>query len=122
MDITAESYWHDIAHLVRWLDDNPAFFGDALQWRVGKIVEEVGEAQEALGALAGQNPRKTSGAPAVGALSRIEPLAAELADVIITASVALLTLTPAADRHLAARLQRARARTSTPVVRQGVPS
>lgn len=121
MDITETPYWRDIAAITRWLDDHPAFFGDPLQWRVGKIVEEIGEAQEALGALAGQNPRKKSAAPAVGALSRIDPLAAELADVIITASVALLTLTSNADEHLAARLHLARTR-ATRTRRQGVPS
>lgn len=108
MDITADLYWQHIAVITRWLDSHPALFGDALQWRIGKITEEVGEVHAALVALAGQNPRKS---PVPGA-SRVDHLAAELADVIVTASVALLTLTPNADQHLTARLDLIRQRTS----------
>ncbi len=94
-------YWDRIAVITRWLDTHPAHWGDPLMWRVGKIVEEAGEAWTALASLAGQNPRKTAAAPGVG---RVDQLACELAQVVVTASVALLTLTPRADEHLAACL------------------
>ncbi|WP_086668050.1 MazG-like family protein [Lentzea kentuckyensis] len=101
MDITRDPYWQRIANITRWLDDHPACYGDALQWRVGKIAEELGEAHEAMGAMAGQNPRKLTPNTRAG---NVEHLAAELADVIVTASVALFTLTPSADRQLTRRL------------------
>jgi len=94
-------YWQHIAAITRWLDDHPAYYGDALQWRVGKIAEELGEAHQALGAMAGQNPRKLT--PETRGRNAGH-LAAELSDVIVTASVALLTLTPAADTQLTRRL------------------
>lgn len=105
MDPYSGHYWHSIGLVCSWLDAHPALYGDALQWRVGKITEEVGEAQAALGAMAQQNPRKpnTGGSPT-------GRLAAELCDVIITASVALHTLTPAPDEQLETRLDAIRAR------------
>lgn len=101
MDPTQETYWQRIAAITRWLDDHPAHYGDALQWRVGKIMEELGEAHEAMGAMAGQNPRKLT--PETRGRT-VEHLAAELSDVIVTACVALFTLTPSADKQLTRRL------------------
>jgi len=116
MDLYFEPYWRDVGHLVAWLDAHPALYGDALQWRVGKIVEEVGEAQAALGAIAQQNPRKT-GITGNG-ISPTARLAAELCDVIITASVALHTLTPAPAEQVAARIDAIRER----ITPQGEPA
>lgn len=101
MDITRDPYWQHIAAITRWLDDHPAYYGDALQWRIGKIAEELGEAHAAMGAMAGQNPRKHTPENRV---RTVDNLAAELSDVIVTACVALFTLTPAADKHVAHRV------------------
>lgn len=114
---TTEQYWQDIAAITRWLDEHPPFYGDALQWRVGKIMEELGEAHEAMGAMAGQNPRKVTH-DSRG--RNVAHLAAELSDVIVTASVALFTLTPSADKQLARRLNVIHERITT--TRNGVPS
>lgn len=107
-------YWDRISLITGWLDNHPAHWGDPLVWRVGKIVEEAGEAWEALATLAGQNPRKLTPAPGVG---RVDQLACELAQVIVTASVALLTLTPRADQHLSACLDVILQRLTQPVAR-----
>jgi hypothetical protein len=110
MDLTQDTYWQRIGAITRWLDDHPAYYGDALQWRVGKIVEEVGEAQTAMGIMAGQNPRKRT--PETRGRN-VEHLAAELSDVIVTACVALLTLTPSADKQLTRRLNLIHERVTT---------
>jgi len=110
VDPTQEPYWQHIAAITRWLDEHPAYYGDALQWRVGKIAEELGEAHEAMGAMAGQNPRKHTPESRV---RTVDHLAAELSDVIVTASVALFTLTPSADRQLTRRVHLIRERVTT---------
>jgi hypothetical protein len=65
-----------------WLEQNPAEWGATIQWRIGKLVEEVGEVQAALIATAGQNPRKP-------ATDSFDDVVKELADVVITAQAAL---------------------------------
>ncbi|MFG3548448.1 MazG-like family protein [Streptomyces sp. NPDC047725] len=71
---------------------------EGLLLRVLKLSEEVGEVAEAVIGATGQNPRK-------GVSHTWEDVEAELCDVVITAMVALRTLTPEApevfDRHLA---------------------
>lgn len=79
------SFWRDIDELIKWLDGHRPAFGDRLQWRIQKIGEEFGEVLEALGLAAGQNPRKNDGIPTLDLTDTV----AELADVVITALVAL---------------------------------
>ncbi|WP_189940421.1 MazG-like family protein [Streptomyces aurantiogriseus] len=82
-----------------WLDaDQPIAGREALLLRVLKLSEEVGEVAQAVIGVTGQNPRK-------GTSHTWEDVESELCDVVITALVALRTLTPGAPevfaRHLA---------------------
>ncbi|MFF8274989.1 MazG-like family protein [Streptomyces lateritius] len=67
--------------------------------RVLKLSEEVGEVAEAVIGATGQNPRK-------GASHTWQDVESELCDVIITAMVALRTLTPEAAEVFAGHLRR----------------
>ncbi|MGY6025130.1 MazG-like family protein [Streptomyces spinosirectus] len=91
--------WPAIDELWEWLDANRPHGGDqALLLRVLKLSEEVGEVAQAVIGATGQNPRK-------GVTHTWEDVQGELCDVVITALVALRTLTPEArevfTRHLA---------------------
>ncbi|WP_329216658.1 MazG-like family protein [Streptomyces sp. NBC_01485] len=94
----AADLWPTIDALWTWLDANQARDGrEALLLRMLKLSEEVGEvAQAAIGAT-GQNPRK-------GTTHTWDDVQGELCDVVITALVALRTLTPEPEavfvRHL----------------------
>nr|WP_280889306.1 MazG-like family protein [Streptomyces sp. LBL] len=82
-----------------WLDANRANGGDqGLLLRMLKLSEEVGEVAQAVIGATGQNPRK-------GVTHTWEDVQGELCDVVITALVALRTLTPDTrevfTRHLA---------------------
>ncbi len=68
-----------------------------------KLSEEVGEVSEAVIGATGQNPRK-------GVTHTWEDVQAELCDVVITALVALRTLTPEAREVFARHLERVRER------------
>lgn len=93
-----EQTWETVHRLVQWLDENDNATPDtALLQRLLKIQEEAGEvAQAAIGATKG-NPRK-------GHSHTWEDVQAELCDVILTAMVALRTLTPAAEKVFQERL------------------
>ncbi|MEV0095233.1 MazG-like family protein [Streptomyces sp. NPDC050738] len=67
--------------------------------RILKLSEEVGEVAQAVIGATGQNPRK-------GASHTWQDVEAELCDVIITAMVALRTLTPDASGTFGAHLGR----------------
>ncbi|MFI6661601.1 MazG-like family protein [Streptomyces sp. NPDC050523] len=91
--------WPAIDELWTWLDANRLHGGDdGLLLRVLKLSEEVGEVAQAVIGATGQNPRK-------GVTHTWEDVQGELCDVVITALVALRTLTPEArevfTRHLA---------------------
>jgi NTP pyrophosphatase (non-canonical NTP hydrolase) len=79
----------DIASVVRasvaWLDDANGRDQAALTFRILKVVEEAGEAAAAWIGAAGNNPRK-------GVTHTRGDVAAELADVAITALVAIESL------------------------------
>jgi len=96
--------WNDIERLHHYHRDVPAEF------RVLKIAEEVGEAAEALIGLRGLNKRK-------GTCRTRDDLLDELADVIITAAVAMASVTDGdtgeARSHFGRRLQTITARTGT---------
>jgi NTP pyrophosphatase (non-canonical NTP hydrolase) len=94
-----------VARATAWLDAHNGRSQHEVTHRILKLVEEVGEvAQAPIGQL-GQNPRK-------GVTHSRDDVAAELADVVVTAPVALhsLDLDPATvlackARAIAARLE-----------------
>ncbi|MFF7329027.1 MazG-like family protein [Streptomyces sp. NPDC008150] len=73
--------------------------GEELLSRVLKLSEEVGEVAQAVIGATGQNPRK-------GVTHTWQDVESELCDVVITALVALRTLTPDARRVFAGHLAR----------------
>jgi NTP pyrophosphatase (non-canonical NTP hydrolase) len=92
-------FWPAIDALWTWLDSNrPPGDQAGLLLRMLKLSEEVGEVAQAVIGATGHNPRK-------GVSHSWEDVQAELCDVVITALVALRTLTPEArevfHRHLA---------------------
>ncbi len=114
-----ESYAQELKTLVEWVDewldsavsdiykDQPL----AQDWaRVSKVVEEAGEAINALIGISGQNPRK-------GTYADTADLVGELADVALTGIYAIQHFTKDADRTLSVLLDKARyhrARIETP--------
>ncbi|MFR0352234.1 MazG-like family protein [Streptomyces sediminimaris] len=91
--------WSSVDALWTWLDADRRHDGEeGLLLRVLKLSEEVGEVAQAVIGATGQNPRK-------GVTHTWEDVQGELCDVVITALVALRTLTPEArevfTRHLA---------------------
>ncbi|MFE9607611.1 MazG-like family protein [Streptomyces sp. NPDC006012] len=91
--------WTAIDELWAWLDAHGPHDGSqTLLLRLLKLSEEVGEVAQAVIGVTGQNPRK-------GVTHTWEDVRAELCDVVITALIALRTLTPDAreefTRHLA---------------------
>ncbi|MET9731646.1 MazG-like family protein [Streptomyces sp. NPDC006458] len=91
--------WDGVDALWEWLDQNPDYGGrEGLLLRLLKIQEEVGEVAQAVIGVTGQNPRK-------GVTHTWDDVQAELCDVVITAMIALRSLTPDAretfTRHLA---------------------
>jgi hypothetical protein len=98
--------WRHVAALVAWLDAANPRTDHEVACRVMKLAEETGEAVAAYIGMAGQNPRK-------GICATVADLASELCDVIVTAMVALATVTGSADDaeaslqiHLTARFTR----------------
>ncbi|MFE4961331.1 MazG-like family protein [Streptomyces sp. NPDC056660] len=94
----APDLWTSVEDLWTWLDANRTRDGETgLLLRMLKLTEEVGEVAEAVIGATGQNPRK-------GVTHTWEDVQGELCDVVITALVALRTLTPDAEgvfgRHL----------------------
>lgn len=90
--------WDTIDRLRIWLDAGSGVAPERdLLLRMLKLSEEVGEVAQAVIGAVGQNPRK-------GLSHAWQDVEAELCDVIVTAMVALRTLTPDAaatfDRHL----------------------
>ncbi|MET7699717.1 MazG-like family protein [Streptomyces sp. NPDC005485] len=93
-----EEVWKAIDDLHAWLDANKAVDGpEALLLRVLKLSEEVGEVAQAVIGATGQNPRK-------GTSHTWDDVRSELCDVVITALVALRTLTPDAREVFATHL------------------
>ena len=96
--------WTGIEDLWTWVDANRPLEGrEGLLLRILKLSEEVGEVSEAVIGATGQNPRK-------GVTHTWDDVQAELCDVVITALIALRTLTPDTqevfDRHLARVMER----------------
>ncbi|MFJ4538122.1 MazG-like family protein [Streptomyces tibetensis] len=96
--------WTTIDTLWEWLDNSQPIEGrEAVLLRILKLSEEVGEVSEAVIGATGQNPRK-------GLTHTWEDVQAELCDVVITALVALRTLTPEARDVFGGHLERVRER------------
>jgi NTP pyrophosphatase (non-canonical NTP hydrolase) len=94
------STWDTVAGLHAWLDratDLPP--GQDTLLRMLKLSEEVGEVASAVIGVTGQNPRK-------GVTHTWQDVESELCDVIITAMVALRTITPDAAEVFEAHLRR----------------
>ncbi|MES5825116.1 MazG-like family protein [Streptomyces sp. RG80] len=101
---TTPELWEGVEALWAWLESNRPVSGqEALLLRMLKLSEEVGEVAQAVIGVTGQNPRK-------GTTHTWEDVQAELCDVVITALMALRTLTPDTrevfDRHLARVMER----------------
>lgn len=102
--------WRHVATLVAWLDAANPRTDHEVACRVMKLAEETGEAVSAYIGMTGQNPRK-------GVCATRDDLTGELCDVIVTAMVALATITGTAagaetrlQAHLTARFTRLLAR------------
>ncbi|MFE6099000.1 MazG-like family protein [Streptomyces laurentii] len=92
--------WDTVTRLHAWLTAHQTLPpGQEVLLRVLKLAEEVGETAQAVIGATGQNPRK-------GHSHTWQDVEAELSDVIITAMVALRTLTPAAPEVFATHLHR----------------
>jgi NTP pyrophosphatase (non-canonical NTP hydrolase) len=96
--------WSGIDDLWTWVDGNRPLDGrEDLLLRMLKLSEEVGEVAQAVIGVTGQNPRK-------GVTHTWDDVQGELCDVVITALVALRTLTPDTQqvftRHLARVMER----------------
>ncbi|MEV6203953.1 MazG-like family protein [Streptomyces sp. NPDC051771] len=99
-----EDTWTTVTRLHDWLTAHQTLPpGQEILLRVLKLSEEVGEAAQAVIGATGQNPRK-------GNSHTWEDVEAELCDVVITAMVALRTLTPDASAVFARHLNRVAAR------------
>ncbi|MEW2291413.1 MazG-like family protein [Streptomyces sp. NPDC006743] len=107
-DHPAVEPWATIDALWAWLDGHRAHDSrETLLLRMLKLSEEVGEAAQAVIGATGQNPRK-------GTTHTWQDVEAELCDVVITAMVALRTLTPDAGEVFAHHLARVRERSLGP--------
>ncbi|TPQ19187.1 MazG-like family protein [Streptomyces sporangiiformans] len=106
---TDDGLWEAVGHLQEWLvRAQPARPPqETLLLRMLKLSEEVGEVAEAVIGATGQNPRK-------GTSHTWDDVQSELCDVIITAAVALRTLTPDAREVFTAHLDRVRERSLGP--------
>ncbi|UQI46406.1 MazG-like family protein [Streptomyces sp. HU2014] len=94
-----EHIWATVARLKEWLDEsNPAPDRTHRTMRVLKLTEEIGEVAQAVIGATRYNPRK-------GASHTWHDVEQELCDVILTAMVALRTLTPDAGKVFAERLE-----------------
>lgn len=95
-----EHTWDAVNRLKTWLDDASHLPADTERLlRLMKLSEEVGEVTQAVIGVTGQNPRK-------GFTHTWEDVQAELCDVILTAMVALATVTPDARAVFADRIDR----------------
>jgi NTP pyrophosphatase (non-canonical NTP hydrolase) len=102
---TVDALWH-------WLEtsrapDDARDPRDVLLLRMLKLSEEVGEAAQAVIGATGQNPRK-------GVTHSWQDVESELCDVVITALVALRTLTPDTREVFMGHLARVATRSVTP--------
>lgn len=99
-DAVAPELWTTVDALWSWLEsDQPVTGREGLLLRMLKLQEEVGETAQAVIGATGQNPRK-------GVSHTWEDVQSELCDVVITALVALRSLTPEPERVFTRHLER----------------
>lgn len=108
--------WGTIEQIVNWLDTNSTLPPDTEKLlRIMKLTEEAGEVTQAVTGTLGQNPRK-------GITHTWDDVQAELCDVILTAMVALTTLTPDARQTFQSHLARVAGRSlSQPRTASAIP-
>ena len=95
-----DDVWDSIGEIVDWLDTSSTLPPETERLlRIMKITEEAGEVSQAVTGTIGQNPRK-------GITHTWDDVTAELCDVILTAMVALTTLTPDAPKVFGEHLVR----------------
>lgn len=100
--------WKTVTDLVAWLDSINGRDQEEIGLRILKLTEEVGEVAQAWIGVVGQNPRK-------GVTHSACDVRDELVDVMVTAAVALASLTDDPAAVLDAKLQQiAAARLSAP--------
>ncbi|EFE65824.1 conserved hypothetical protein [Streptomyces viridosporus ATCC 14672] len=99
--------WSTIRDLVAWLNAENGYSPDEISLRILKLSEEVGEAAQAWIGVRGQNPRK-------GVTHTTTDVADELCDVIVTAAVALASISDDPEEHLRAKLAKIASRPRTP--------
>ncbi|MEU6908083.1 MazG-like family protein [Streptomyces coeruleorubidus] len=107
--------WATIDTLSEWLDTHRPVEGrEGVLLRILKLSEEVGEVAEAVIGATGQNPRK-------GMTHTWDDVQAELCDVVITALMALRSLTPEAREVFAGHLERVTRRSTALPAQAEVP-
>ncbi|MEU1940214.1 MazG-like family protein [Streptomyces coeruleorubidus] len=107
--------WATIDTLSEWLDTHRPVEGrEGVLLRILKLSEEVGEVAEAVIGATGQNPRK-------GVTHTWDDVQAELCDVVITALMALRSLTPGAREVFAGHLERVTRRSTALPAQAEVP-
>ncbi|KAB2972455.1 hypothetical protein F8R89_10585 [Streptomyces sp. SS1-1] len=107
-DEAATDPWKAVDALWAWLEsEQPVSGREGLLLRMLKLSEEVGEVAQAVIGATGQNPRK-------GVTHTWDDVQSELCDVVITALVALRTLTPDAREVFARHLARVTERSLGP--------
>lgn len=84
--MTNPDQWQTIYRLVGWLDSENGSSQEEHTLRLLKLAEEVGEVSQAWIGYTGQNPRK-------GITHTREDVCGELVDVMVTAAVALVSIT-----------------------------
>ncbi|MET9757561.1 MazG-like family protein [Streptomyces sp. NPDC006372] len=103
-DQTTPELWTAVDDLWEWLETNRPVEGrEGVLLRILKLSEEAGEVAEAVIGATGQNVRK-------GVTHTWDDVQSELCDVVITALVALRTLTPEAREVFGRHLKRVRER------------
>ncbi|MDK0525090.1 MazG-like family protein [Streptomyces sp. ML-6] len=100
-------HWTTIHELVAWLDQQNGRTNQEITLRLLKLTEEAGEVAQAWIGHTGQNPRK-------GITHTRDDVADELCDVIVTAAVALTSLTDDPAGHLDAKIRQIAGRPRTP--------
>jgi NTP pyrophosphatase (non-canonical NTP hydrolase) len=96
--------WGTIEKIIKWLDGGSSLGPEITKLiRIMKLTEEAGEVTQAVIGTLGQNPRK-------GVTHTWDDVHAELCDVIVTAMVALSTLTPDARETFNGHLARVASR------------
>lgn len=99
--------WDTIRGLVAWLDQQNGRSDTEIGLRILKLTEEAGEVAQAWIGVQGQNPRK-------GVTHTRDDVADELVDTIVTAAVALASITRDPAAHLDAKLAKIAARPKAP--------